>query len=143
MGGSIVSRAGWPDDWRSRLIRFLESRERAGFEWGSRDCFLMVADAVMAMTDRDPAAELRGRYRTETGAARMLRSAGCADMRDAALILFRAIDVVDATCGTIGLIEQDGRWSLGIFCGSYFYVQSSLGLGILPRSAAALAFEVI
>ncbi|MBB1247466.1 DUF6950 family protein [Rhizobium sp. G21] len=137
-----ISRVGWPHDWRSRLIAFLEARERAGFAWGARDCLMMTADAHVAMTGRDFAAAYRGRYRSESGAARMLRRNGCADMRDAARRLLREIALVDATCGTIGLTEQEGRWGMGIFCGPYFYVQSSDGLGILPRSAAALAFEV-
>lgn len=138
----MTTRLDWPHDWRSRLIRFLEARERSAFAWGVRDCFLMAADAHVAMRGIDPAAEWRGRYKTETGAARLMRRNGCADMRDVARLLFSEIDLVDALDGSIGLVEQDGRWGMGVFCGPYFYVQAERGLGILPRTAAGLAFEV-
>lgn len=41
---------------------------RSAFVWGRSDCVLSVADYVLAVTGKDPAADWRGVYSDETGA---------------------------------------------------------------------------
>jgi hypothetical protein len=41
------------------------------FQWGTSDCFLSLADIVQQVDGKDPAAEFRGRYRSEFGALRV------------------------------------------------------------------------
>ena len=64
------------DNWPSLLAEFLRQRETAAFQYGFRDCSLFAADAVLCMTGIDPARDLRGRYKTELGAARLLKLHG-------------------------------------------------------------------
>lgn len=58
------------------LADFLSESARAPFAYGARDCGLWMADWVRAVRGVDPAAHLRGRYRTELGCARVLRRGG-------------------------------------------------------------------
>lgn len=62
-------------DTETRLLDMLK-RPGPAFAWGRHDCFLWVADAVHALTGRDPAADLRGTYSTACGALRRLRALG-------------------------------------------------------------------
>ena len=47
---------------------FLASRTKAPFAWGSNDCALFAADAVLAITGTDIAEDFRGKYSDEAGA---------------------------------------------------------------------------
>lgn len=44
--------------------------------WGEDDCCLMLANWAVRLGHPDPAAHLRGRYRTELGCVRVLARAG-------------------------------------------------------------------
>lgn len=61
------------EGWEKRLAALVEARERMPFAWGSFDCALFGADAVLALTGSDPAAAYRGLYDTQLGAAVALR----------------------------------------------------------------------
>lgn len=60
-------------DWSVRLQAVVVQRLAQAFAWGVHDCALYAADCVQACTGTDPAADLRGRYSTERGAARLIR----------------------------------------------------------------------
>ncbi|MFA7505300.1 MAG: hypothetical protein WCZ28_11420 [Burkholderiaceae bacterium] len=66
--------------WESALADYLAAHRAAVFAWGDCDCVLFAAGAVAAMTGSDPAAEVRGRYRTRIGAMRKLRGRGWASL---------------------------------------------------------------
>lgn len=59
--------------WDTRHLHdFLMQRAEAPFAWGVNDCCLFAADAVMAMTGVDPAAEFRGKYSDGPSALRAI-----------------------------------------------------------------------
>jgi hypothetical protein len=62
------------ENWPSLLADFLADEKP--FAWGSRDCCLFAADAVLCITGTDPAKGYRGRYKTAIGAARLQRLYG-------------------------------------------------------------------
>lgn len=62
------------DNWPSLLAAFLADEKP--FSWGDRDCSLFAADAVLCITGNDPASDWRGKYKTATGATRLLRPYG-------------------------------------------------------------------
>jgi hypothetical protein len=62
--------------WPSLLTTFIEERRLMPFAWGRNDCCLFAADWVQICTGCDPAHELRGKYSTALGAARILRELG-------------------------------------------------------------------
>ena len=63
-------------DWHARLNALIAERQAQPFTWGHVDCCLWVADAVQAMTGRDPAADVRAHYSTARGAKSVLRQVG-------------------------------------------------------------------
>ena len=68
MGSAVIRR----EDWPMRLSGALESARNQPFQWGAHDCALFAADCVLAMTDRDFAAEFRGTYDSKDSAAAVL-----------------------------------------------------------------------
>ena len=58
-------------DWHGRLDKFLIANRTTPFAWGTWDCSLWVASAIEAMTGVDIAADYRGTYSTQTGAAKV------------------------------------------------------------------------
>jgi hypothetical protein len=65
----VIRRTDWPE----RLDAYLVERFASRFQWGSVDCCLFAADALLAMTDTDIAAWFRGRYGNAASAYRALR----------------------------------------------------------------------
>lgn len=62
-------------DWRERLVDFIAARRAVPFDWPAHNCALLWADAIVAMTGQDVAANLRG-FRDAAAAARGLKRAG-------------------------------------------------------------------
>ncbi len=62
------------ENWPSLLAAFLADEKP--FAWGSRDCCLFAADAVLCVTGIDPAIDFRHRYTTAKGAASVLKQYG-------------------------------------------------------------------
>jgi hypothetical protein len=67
-------------DWEPRLHTWLDQCSDRPHVYGKHDCVLFVAGAVAAMTDVDPAAHVRGRYRSAAGAVRALRLHGAGSL---------------------------------------------------------------
>ena len=63
-------------DWEARLNDYLAAMRGQPFIYGALDCALFACGAVEAMTGVDPAAQYRGIYSTEKGAAKVLRKLG-------------------------------------------------------------------
>jgi hypothetical protein len=61
------------EGWEGRLAEFVTQARSRPFLTGEFDCCLMPCDAVEMMTGVDPAAALRGRFKTERGALRVLK----------------------------------------------------------------------
>lgn len=64
------------DNWETNLSEYLACCRETPFEWGAMDCGLFCAGAIIAMTGIDLAADMRGRYSTEFGAAKALHQYG-------------------------------------------------------------------
>src|SRR5690606_22731839 len=63
-------------NWRTALNDYVHSVMSKPFIWGTHDCALWAAGAVLAMTGYDPAEKYRGRYKTLIGGLRLLRKDG-------------------------------------------------------------------
>ncbi len=62
------------EGWEARLAEFIARGRTKPFQWGSWDCCSMPFEAVELITGVDPWAKLRGRYKTELGALRILKN---------------------------------------------------------------------
>ncbi len=69
-------------DWEQALADYLAAHGAAVFTWGTCDCAMFAAGAVAAMTGTDPAADIRGRYKSQAGAARAIKHAGFANLSE-------------------------------------------------------------
>jgi hypothetical protein len=61
-------------DWTERLEPVLEAQSLRAFAYGNWDCCLFVADAALAMTGFDPAADYRGAYGDYGSGLKILRA---------------------------------------------------------------------
>ncbi|SOC22009.1 DUF6950 family protein [Rhodobacter maris] len=130
-------------DWRARLHAEIEAHRREGFAWGRRDCALgLAAGAVLAMTGEDLAAAWRGRYRSASGAARVLRAAGFDSLGDAVAAVLPEIHPSQAHVGDIAFLDEGEIGALGIVNGGTLIVLGLDGIGPRERAAAVRAFKV-
>lgn len=118
-------------DWESALSDYLAGQGGAVFAWGACDCAMFAAGAVLAMTGTDPAAELRGRYKSATGAARVLKRYGADDL--AAWVSARFEEVAPVFAHRGDLVMADG--SLGICAGpaAWFVGEENGDAGLVSR----------
>ena len=63
-------------EWEQLLHDYVAALDGATFSWGTLDCALFAAGAVLAQTGVDLAADFRSRYRTARGSVRALRRFG-------------------------------------------------------------------
>ncbi|WP_421912725.1 DUF6950 family protein [Mesorhizobium sp.] len=129
-------------DWDRRLARLVPEIASTPGVWGQTDCLLTVMDVVAEITGFDPAADIRGRYKTESGAARILRKRGFDDVEMALASLFPPVGALMAQRGDVGVVEQDGMLCAGFVCDRGFMVRSEAGCTILPQTAIKSAFKV-
>lgn len=132
-------------DWQTRLAALMASRRTTPFAWGTQDCCLFAADAVLAITGHDPAADLRHSYTTAAGAARVLAAAGGV----AGIAIRRAGPVVPvalAQPGDIGLLKLDAadsacRLALAVYGGSCWHAPGPAGLSSHPMTSIVRAWR--
>ena len=126
------------------LDAFLETVAASPFADGERDCALTVADWVGAATGSpDPAAHLRGRYRTALGRERLLKRLGGLEavMVDCAR---RAglTEVANPVRGDVGLIRLNGLSIAAICLGERWAIKSDRGLTVEPADEVLRAWRV-
>ena len=128
-------------DWQSRLDATIAAHRAMPFAWGAHDCALFAADCVQAVTGTDPAADLRGKYRTEAGAARHIKRLGgmeaIADAR-----LGARVPVLMAQVGDVALIGADAPHFA--VCAGQHWLAAALdgGLAVLPLRDARICWRV-
>lgn len=133
------------ENWPSRLHEFLESAAATGFIWGENDCLLMVAGAIQAQTGVDLAAGIRGRYKTETGAKRVLTSDLGGSLENALTTkLGDPVPIPFAGRGDVALVRVDDVEAAGIIdlSGERVAVLTLDGMESLPMTSVRLAWKV-
>lgn len=128
-------------NWPSRFAELVDRARSTPFAWGSHDCCLWVASAVLAQTGGDPAREWRHGYFTQRAALRILESIG--GYEGAGALMGKPIALGLATVGDIGLVTwTDGTRSLGVRSMTTWMCAGDHGLVHLPLDAASLAWGV-
>lgn len=128
-------------DWQLRLAELMHSRLQAPFEWGANDCCLFAADAVLACTGHDPAADLRGTYATAVQASSVLHRAGGV----AGVAINRAGPVVPvalAQPGDVGLLTiGTPHPALAVYGGTAWHAPGAEGLQTHPAQHITRAWR--
>lgn len=127
-------------EWQSALAAVIEQRMSVPFAWSSNDCCTFAADCVHAMTGHDPAADARGLYDDERGAAQVLKKLGGLEVI-AATRCGEEIAPAAARIGDLVLGKLD-RECLGICTGETWHAPSADGLVAAPMSTALKAWRV-
>jgi len=130
------------EDWQERLLAALSAHERQPFAWDESDCFRLCMDAAEALIGHDPWHEVRGRYRTARGAARVLRGHGCTDVAGMFALRFAPVAGALARRGDIGTIEQDGEIIGCVVLGTHLVAKQPMGIVRAPREQLAQAFKI-
>jgi hypothetical protein len=128
-------------DWPERLAEYIEGRRERPFSWGSNDCCLFFADAVLEMTGTDPAAKWRG-YKSQVAATRRVKKAG--GLRAMA----KTVGLIEkhpglAQRGDGVIVKLDGRETFGLVVGNGCWCGPGKDrLEFRPMSEATTAFGV-
>ncbi len=137
------------EDWPTRLAKFTELIRDIPFTWGQWDCCLTACSAMKAITGVDPAASMRGKYKTPLGAARVLRKFAGGGVEEAAERVAmelgaREIPVSYAQRGDFVVLNTEVGDSLGTvdLSGHNILVTSADGAVFLPLSLARRAWRV-
>jgi len=122
------------------LSVFLRAMARADFAWGICDCALTMADWCRRARGIDPAAPLRGRYRTARGAARTVHRRGGFEAAVCALMDAAGFAPTDAPRpGDVGIVAHpEVGPACAIRCALGWAVkgQAGVALGAFPTRAA-------
>jgi hypothetical protein len=121
--------------WEQRLFQYTASIIDKPFEWGTHDCVIFAASCVEAQTGQDLAAEHRGTYEGPTGAARIIREAGCESLGDFLALYLPEKPVPFLQRGDVALCEDaegnqftaicQGRTCVGPTPGGLIHVKTS------------------
>lgn len=138
------------EGWEFRLAEFVKAASERPFQYGSFDCCSMPCEAASKITGVDPWAHSRGRYKTERGAARVIRRAGgfiqmvekiMSDYPEAPISFARRGDillVVDAE-----IVESGSDAMLALCLGHDMgYVSRDRGFRLLPFNRASRAWRI-
>jgi hypothetical protein len=130
--------------WEGRLIEALRTIAATPFDPGSLDCGLAFGTLVEAMTGTDPAAPLRGRYKTLAGASRRLKKMGFDDHIEYVASLYEELpSPLYAQRGDGAAVrDDDGFPALGIVQGENIYVMRPDGMGVVKLTEAYRAFRI-
>lgn len=127
--------------WEEALARVIEKHAKEPLQYGVSDCGQLAADAVLAVTNNDVFKEYRN-YKTEVGAARILKKAGCRDLTELFAKHLEPVHPFFAQRGDIGVVEQNGDICAGVFTGTGFACKSETGIFYLNIDAVTQAYSV-
>lgn len=115
--------------WTMQLPETLRAAMSRPFSWGEHDCCLFTADCALAVCGIDIAEKVRGRYKTKSGAMRVLKSE-FGDLESGLSSFFTGIEPDKATRGDIVMFNGDEGKTLGVlWAGKVWSVTES---GVLP-----------
>jgi len=125
-------------DWAKRLNSYVSSVRSMPFNYGTLDCALFCADAVLAMTGRDLASGMRG-YTSYRDGLRIVRSLGFTDHIDVYRQSLPEIAPSHAQDGDVGVIAS-GLCIVASPVAVFGF--SEHGLGLFQRTNLITTFKV-
>lgn len=128
-------------DWPERLDALVRARADWPFVWGVNDCCTFAADAVHAITGREPMGTLRQRYQSAFAALGLTQELG--GLRAAVTsVLGQPVDPAFCTVGDILLVMNDGRELVAVCNGATALAPGPRGLATLTNPEVLAAWRV-
>lgn len=133
-----------PSGWETRFTEAMQAAASTPFAWGSHDCVSFAASIVAVVTGSDPMADWRGHYKTEIGAARVIRRAtGGAGLIAALDQRFERLDTPKlAQRGDLGVKDTPKGPALGVCGGRSWGFVSKDGLVFVGIGDITAAWRV-
>jgi hypothetical protein len=128
------------EEWPDALMAVIQRHADQPFRYGASDCWMLVADAIEAITGNRPFADVR--YSTKQGAARTLTRYGFTNVADALAYVLEEIPIANAGRGDVGVVDTPDGPAAVVCAGLYFVCKSETGIDHLPRDAVKRAFGV-
>ncbi len=122
----------------SSLAAYIAAGEAVPFAWGTNDCVMFAAGAVLALTGINPLAGI-GRWKTERGALRAL--VRCGGLAAAVSSVLTEIPIAHAHRGDIGAINGERGLLLVVIEGMTLVGPDLRGLSRLPRDQLVQAWS--
>lgn len=113
------------ENWPEILADKIEQARDTPFSWGTHDCALFCADIILAMSGSDLAHDLRGRYKTESGALKRIRKLGFKNLEE---LVNERLEPVPITCAQRGDLVLHHNGALGICDGFVSWFVTPEGL---------------
>lgn len=134
------------EDWPQRLGAVIEGARTRTFAYGTFDCALFAADCVLAMTEVDYAAELRG-YKSKLDAYRIVVGYGSLEAMITALLGREPKHPSragrgDVVLATIDLEPGESGDCIGICVGPKCVFPRPVGVRLTPRTVIRLAWSI-
>jgi hypothetical protein len=126
--------------WEKALKAVITKHQALPSQYGVSDCYLICDDAVEAITGSRMFPDVS--YTTEQGAAKQLLLHGFKTVEDAFMFKFPTVPVSLAQRGDIGVMEENGVVSGGVFVGIGFMCRDVSKVVFLPISRVKTAFKV-
>lgn len=101
-------------DWTTRINEVIKAAQERPFSWGEFDCSLFAADCAVAVCGVDPAELYRGKYKTETGAKRLLKK-NHGSLEAAWDACFKRIALSFIQRGDVVMYDAPGGRSVAVF----------------------------
>ena len=131
-----------PTKERIILDIFFKHRDTQ-FVWGKSDCLCYAAACAKGITGTDPMTHLRNRYRSSTGAKRVMVKHGWKTLGDVAASMYEEIGVQELQTGDWAFIlNEDGSETLGVVCASVISAMLPQGIGQVSTRKAVRGFRV-
>lgn len=130
--------------WPERLAALIEARRETPFRWGAQDCCTFAADAVLAMTGRDPIAPWRGTYASEAEGDAILGEGGMAAFVERLLADFGAREVPPpfARRGDWALVTIGNQAICGVVLDGRCAIPGTDRLQFVPQRRIARAWAI-
>jgi hypothetical protein len=61
------------EGWEQIAIDYIQQSLNTKFEWGQKDCVLFACDLAKAITGKDPAEKIRGKYNSKKTALSLIK----------------------------------------------------------------------
>lgn len=119
------------EDWPSRLSQVCDDWRDVSHDWNGADCVTFAAECALAITGVDFIENIRGRYTTPTGAARVIKSEGFDSFEEMLGSMLESCDPNQARRGDVLLFDGEFGEFIGVVIGVFAV---SPGIGGLVQS---------